>query len=157
MSSILGQIVCKWEIVHVTRWLIEIPDGCSLAATSSCTMTEGVSCRRKGWVCVRSRSLTSAMCRVCVPGAGRTHWSQPVRNGFSWFKPVFKPLMELLVLVLVDSTRAAAGLLPPHTIMHLQAFIYFNCCENTSITFSMFSVNTTSRLEIPAEHQPTNG
>lgn len=65
--------------------------------------------------------------------------------------------MELVVLLVVDSARAAAGLLPPHTIMHLQAFIYFNCYENTSITFSMFAVNTTSRLEIPAEPQPTNG
>lgn len=30
--------------------MIDIPDHCSLAATSSCTMTEGVACKRKRWV-----------------------------------------------------------------------------------------------------------
>lgn len=61
-------------------------------------------------------------------------------------------LMLLLLLLLWILSRAAVILLSPHTTMHLQGFIYLNCYENTSFTFSMFAVNITSLLEILAAH-----
>lgn len=36
--------------------------------------------------------------------------------------------------------------------MHLHGFIYLNSYENTAFTFSMFAVNTTSLLQILADH-----
>lgn len=117
-------------------------------------MAEGVACKHKRWVCARSRALRSVMCSVHIHRAGRTCWSR-VRNRFlPRLKTILKSLMELLMLLWVDifQSSSSSAFASYH---HASAGFYLltNCYENTSFTFSMFAVNTTSPLDTLADHR----
>lgn len=110
---------------------------------------------RDGCECARALALSDLPCAVCIYIEQVVHTEASRSESVSpWFKSSFQVIDGANgVIVGGFFSRAAAVLLSPRTIMHLQGFIYLNCYDNTSFTFSMFAVNTTSPLEILADHQ----